>query len=137
MSTDRIALPPPPDRTLPPPGRHAARRRRWKIGLAAVAALLLLGVIFVIGYLPLKKQEQAAAAAAQREANRMTDRSRAAFIKVLQEDVFHRIRERLRLLAQPGGERLGPNLDDACRRARLVERRDEAHRVRIALGRIL
>jgi multidrug efflux pump subunit AcrA (membrane-fusion protein) len=70
MSTDRIALPPAPDR-LPPPPRRVARRHRWRIVLAAIAALLLLGMIFALGYIPRRKREQAAAAAAQREANRI------------------------------------------------------------------
>jgi multidrug efflux pump subunit AcrA (membrane-fusion protein) len=39
--------------------------------LAVIAALLLLGIIVGLGYIPRRKQEQAAAAAAQREANRI------------------------------------------------------------------
>ncbi len=71
MSTDRIALPPPADRPLLPPARRVAGRHRWRFALAALAALLLLGIIFVIGYIPRHKREQAAAEAAEREANRI------------------------------------------------------------------
>ena len=71
MSTDRIALPPPPEHALLPPGRRVVRRHRWRFLLAAIAALLLLGMIFVLGYIPRRKREQAAAEAAHREANRI------------------------------------------------------------------
>ena len=71
MSTDRVALPPPSERMLMPPSRRTARRHRWSFALAAVAALIILGLIFVLGYIPRQKREQAAVTAAQAEANRI------------------------------------------------------------------
>ena len=71
MAIDRTALRPPQEQALLPPDRRVRRRRPWRILLAAIAALLLLGMVFALGYIPRRKREQAAAEAAQREANRI------------------------------------------------------------------
>jgi multidrug efflux pump subunit AcrA (membrane-fusion protein) len=67
---DRVALRPPGERQVLPPPRRV-RRHPWRIALLVAAVLVLLGIIFALGYIPRQKREQAAAAAAQREANRI------------------------------------------------------------------
>ena len=65
MSEDTPRLPPAPERKLLPPGQKRSRIHPWRIGLIAA---IVLGAIFLVGYLPRHNRQKEVQADADREA---------------------------------------------------------------------